>query len=294
MLPQRDEDCQRSSIQNNTWNCVGRRPSQSVFVLLTDSIREGFVLGYGFRVDVPIRFVRITEEFMRSLSCSVGFMRSRGCRRGLAVLICCVAMAGMGFVAKVAAQDGDWVVVHAEYGVRSRHVDVTDIVRRLLWDGRGSGRVPVTNQTMGGDPAVGADKTLHITAQNRRREERDFEYREGGWIDVGVFALRSERRDDDDWDRDRDRDRRRDDDDRGRSERLRIIRGYYGAQGQMVNITDMLQRMVRDGVLQVHVENESFGGDPAVGRDKVLIVVYVADGREQAASTKEGNTMRIP
>ena len=236
-----------------------------------------------------------------------GIRRSAVYATAFAGTLFAVALAMLMLAGKAAAQGGEWEVVHAEYGIRARHVDVTDIVRRLLWQGRDSGRVPVNNQTMGGDPAVGADKTLHIIAQNARHDQKDFEYPEGSWIDVMMFALRPDRGDDDrrrgndfrgDEDRRRDddwdHDRRRDGDDRGRPERLRIIRGYWGAQGQMVNITDMLRGMVRDGVMQVHVGVGSLGGDPAVGRDKVLIVVYVVDGREQAASTREGNTMRIP
>jgi hypothetical protein len=234
-----------------------------------------------------------------------------------------VALAAMVFIGKAAAQSGEWQLVRAEYGFRSQRVDVTDVVRHLLWEARETGRVPVNNQTMGGDPVVGADKTLRITAENRRHERQEFDYAEGAWIDVTLFSLRPDRRDGDGWrdgdrsrdndrirDRDgdgrqddislrergdRDRDRRRDEDDHARpAERLQIVRGYWGAQGQMVNITDKLQAMVRNGVLQVHVDNIALGGDPAIGRDKVLIVLYNANGKEQAASTKEGNTMHIP
>jgi hypothetical protein len=36
------------------------------------------------------------------------------------------------------------------------------------------------------------------------------------------------------------------------------------------------------------------GGDPAVGRDKVLTVIYRYQGREQTSAVKEGNTLSIP
>ena len=234
-----------------------------------------------------------------------------------------VILAALAFTGKIAAQAGDWEVVRAEYGFRTQRVDVTDVVRHLLWEGRESGRVLVSNQNMGGDPAVGADKTLRIIAENRQHDRQEFDFREGTWIDVTLFSLRPGRRDDDrrhdgdrrdddrirdrnddhrqddvvlrqPEDRDHDRDRKRDDDDRGRPQRLQILHGYWGAQGQMVNVTDMLRGRVRDGGLHVHVDNGSLGGDPAVGRDKVLIVVYTMDGKELAASTHEGNTMNLP
>ena len=223
----------------------------------------------------------------------------------LAALVC---------AGKLAAQDGDWFLVRAEYGFRNQRVDVTDAVRHLLWEGRESGRVLVSNQNLGGDPAVGADKTLRVVAENRRHERQEFEFREGTWIDVTMFSLRPERHDDDRVrdrdrdgdarqddavlrdreDRDHDRDRRRDDDDRNRGQRLQITRAYWGAQGQMVNVTDMIRGMVRDNSFRVHVDNGSLGGDPAIGREKVLIVLYTFDGKEQAASTHEGNTMHLP
>jgi hypothetical protein len=231
-----------------------------------------------------------------------------------------VVLAALAFTGKIAAQAGDWEIVRAEYGFRTQRADVTDVVRHLLWEGRESGRVLVSNQNMGGDPAVGADKTLHIVAENRRHEQREFDFREGTWIDVTLFSLRPERRDndrprdgdvrrDDDRIRDRnndsrqddvvlrekdDRDHKRDDEDRARPQRLQILHGYWGAQGQMANVTDMLRGRVRDGALHVHVDNGSLGGDPAIGRDKVLIVVYTMDGKELAASTHEGNTMNLP
>lgn len=36
------------------------------------------------------------------------------------------------------------------------------------------------------------------------------------------------------------------------------------------------------------------GGDPAVGADKVLTVIYRYNRREQSTTAKEGNALRIP
>src|SRR5215470_5575414 len=139
------------------------------------------------------------------------------------------------------AQDDGWQIVRAEYGTRTQHNDVTDILKDLVGRGGVNGRVAVSNQTMGGDPAVGADKHLRIWARNRRNEEREFDYKEGGFVDVGTFIVRRDRGD---WN-DRpayygDRDR---DDDHGVS----IIRAYYGWQGSTVNVTELLRSRMRDG-----------------------------------------------
>ena len=56
----------------------------------------------------------------------------------------------------------------------------------------------------------------------------------------------------------------------------------------------MLRSMVRNGSLVVQVNNNTMGGDPAKGGDKVLTVIYRFQGREQTSTVKEGNVLRIP
>jgi len=208
------------------------------------------------------------------------------------------------FTASVGAQDEGWQIMRADYGFKVQRIDVTDILRDLVSRGGVNGRVAINNQTMGGDPAVGRDKSLRIFARNRRNEERQFDVNEGGFIEARLFVVRGEDRDDraparDDRPRDeRARgDRPRDDhdrDDRREARDLLIIRGFYGVQGRTVNVTEQLRAMVREGVLAVRVNNESFGGDPAIGADKVLIVVYSSHGEEQATAVREGERLVIP
>ena len=194
--------------------------------------------------------------------------------------------------APTSAQDDGWQIVRAEYGTRTQHNDVTDIVKDLFGRGGVNGRVAVNNQTMGGDPAVGADKHLRIWARNRRYEEREFDYREGGFVEAGTFIVRRDRGDWNDrpanyGDRDRDRDR---DDDRGVS----IVRAYYGWQGSTVNVTELLRSRMRDGQISFVVTNSAMGGDPAIGADKVLVVIYRYQGTEKAAIVREGYTLTLP
>jgi hypothetical protein len=208
------------------------------------------------------------------------------------------------FTAGVGAQDEGWQIVRADYGFKAQRTDVTDILRDLISRGGVNGRVAVNNQTMGGDPAIGRDKSLRVFARSRRNEEREFDVNEGGFIDARMFAVRN-----DDWDERapapdaRPRDARpRDDrprDDRDRSERgdprdLVIIRGFYGVQGRTANVTEQLRSMMREGVLEVNVNNANFGGDPAIGADKILIVIYRYRGQEQATAVREGNRLVIP
>jgi hypothetical protein len=185
------------------------------------------------------------------------------------------------------AQDEGWQIVRADYGFKNQRTDVTDILKDLIGRGGVNGRVAVTNQTMGGDPAVGADKSLRIFARNRRNEEREFNFKEGGFIEARTFTVRRDDRDDRPRDADRDRDR-------GDSNGLRIVGAYYGVQGRTVNVTELLRSQVRDGVLSLVVTNGALGGDPAVGLDKVLIVVYRYQGNETATAVPERATLTIP
>src|SRR5690349_25088611 len=100
-----------------------------------------------------------------------------------AVFILAVAILTLGaaiFSTRVTAQEEGWQIVRADYGFRNQRNDVTDILKDLIGRGGVNGRVAVTNQTMGGDPAVGKDKSLRIFAKNRRNEEREFNFNEGG------------------------------------------------------------------------------------------------------------------
>lgn len=211
------------------------------------------------------------------------------------VLVLCVCFFGVSlFTARLFAQEGGWQIVRADYGFRNQRSDVTDILRDLIGRGGVNGRVAVNNQTMGGDPAVGRDKNLHIVARNRRNEQREFDFREGTFIDVVLFTVPRDDFGGRDQDRDRDRDRDHGDRDRGEGRGVTIIRGYYGIQGRMANVTELLRARVRDGVLSLNVNNENLGGDPAIGANKILIVIYNFRGEEQATAIGEGNRLTIP
>src|SRR6202521_1992192 len=116
-------------------------------------------------------------------------------RRSALAAIFFVACGGL-FAAALAGQDEDWQLLRADYGWRDQRVDVTGLLQDLLSRGGVGGRVAVNNQTMGGDPAIGKDKSLRIFARNRRNEEREFNYNEGGFVEARMFTVRRDVRDD--------------------------------------------------------------------------------------------------
>jgi len=76
-----------------------------------------------------------------------------------------VAVGAAIFTMGVGAQEEGWQIVRADYGFRNQRNDVTDILKDLVGRGGVNGQVRVNNQTMGGDPAVGKDKSLRIFAK---------------------------------------------------------------------------------------------------------------------------------
>jgi hypothetical protein len=212
--------------------------------------------------------------------------------------IAVLAFGVMIFSVGAGAQEDGWQILRADYGFRSQRTDVADLLRDLLSRGGVNGRVAVNNQTMGGDPAVGKDKSLRIFARNRQGQEREFDYNEGSFVDARMFVFRRDDWDDRPADRPSDRpgDRPgnyagRDQDDRNG---LTILRAFYGVQRRTVNVTDLLRSRVREGALNYRVENATLGGDPAIGADKVLIVVYRFQGQETAAAVPEGGVLTLP
>ena len=207
------------------------------------------------------------------------------------ILVVAFALFAIGasvFSSGAGAQEEGWQILRADYGFRNQRNDVSDILKDLVGRGGINGRVAVNNQTMGGDPAPGRNKSLRIFARNRRNEEREFSFNEGGFVDVRMF---DSRRDRDDWDdRGGDYGGRDRDDWKG----VRIIRAYYGIQGRTINVTDLLRSRARAGGLNFVVTNSAFGGDPAVGADKYLIVIYRYQGKEGATFVREGNALTIP
>src|SRR5439155_1153072 len=77
-----------------------------------------------------------------------------------------------------------------------------------------------------------------------------------------------------------------------------IVRAEYGTRTQhndvTVNVTELLRGRMRDGQISFVVRNSAMGGDPAVGADKVLVVIYSYQGTEKAAIVREGYTLTLP
>ncbi|RZI63023.1 MAG: hypothetical protein EOP37_00720 [Rubrivivax sp.] len=198
--------------------------------------------------------------------------------------------------------DGAYAILGARYGAAEGSIDVTGRLRELA---RRDAKVRVTNDLFRDDPAVGRTKTLRIYARDRSGQVRTFDYREGSWIDGGQFTGWG-RGDwgqggwNGGWD--------------GRpgsptnpggynpggqgpaqDQRLNIVRATYGNGGRFVDVTDRLRNISRGGRLDIRVDNDLVGRDPAHGETKTLRVYYtLGRGKEQMREAREGDRLRLP
>src|SRR5262250_178964 len=170
------------------------------------------------------------------------------------------------FAGSAMAQGGEFV--SAEWGVQGGRVDVTARVRSLMRDGVLN--FEVTRFVLGIDPAPHRVKDLTIRVRRWDGQIEEYIYAERSVVNLELdpyggpqsFEHRHWRDGDDryrDYERDRDhdydRDGDRDRDDGRRRPRLRILRAYYGAEGQFMNVTDALQQRIDDGRIYVRVDN---------------------------------------
>jgi hypothetical protein len=186
------------------------------------------------------------------------------------------------------AQGGE--LVGAEWGVPGRKVDVTSRVRTFIHDG--VLQLEVTRFNLGIDPAPHENKVLVIRLREWDGDIRDYSYPERS---VARLEL-----DPDDWHDRREEHERHERGDRredwpDRHERgLQILRAYYGAEGQFMNVTDVLHSRIDDGRLFLRVDNYSMGGDPLPGIHKYLRILYVQDGQRRNIVVDEKTDLRLP
>src|SRR5690349_17233591 len=120
---------------------------------------------------------------------------SNQCTR-LLIAIAFLALCIAALPAAASAQDQGWQIVRADYGFGNQRVDVTNLLLTLLSQGGANVGIAVNNQTMGGDPAPGRDKSLRIIATDNRNQQREFDYYESGFITPATFMVPRDNRGD--------------------------------------------------------------------------------------------------
>jgi hypothetical protein len=200
------------------------------------------------------------------------------------------------------SKGGEYLILNAQYGIASRHVDVTQRLRDLAAK---NSFFRMGNSTFGVDPAPGSVKTLRIYARGPDGRNHMFEYREGSLVDGSKFSgWGSGNWGNGGWNggwnpspapapiapppmRPRPP--------TGGGAGLTILSASYGAGNRTRDVAARLQGMIRNGRLSTAVNNTTMGSDPAPGVPKTLRVTYsVGRAAQQQAVTQEGSQLNIP
>lgn len=217
-------------------------------------------------------------------------MKFRSLTGVLAAFACMMLFAGSAM-----AQGGE--LVRAEWGVPGSQVDVTARIRAFVRNG--VLQFEVTRFNLGIDPAPHQNKVLVIHVRHWDGNIRDYSYPERSMVNLELdpedrWERREERHEEHAERREEHRDDRPDPGYYRHEHGLHILRAYYGAEGQFVNVTEALRSRVDDGRLFLRVDNYSMGADPLPGRRKWLRVLYYFDGERRNVVVEEKTDLQLP
>ncbi|HYW38699.1 MAG TPA: hypothetical protein VE957_11340 [Terriglobales bacterium] len=187
----------------------------------------------------------------------------------------------------VAAQgpgdEGEYLILSAQYGTEYHHVDVTDRLKELA---RRDRTFRVNHDSMRRDPDEGHQKALRIYAKGPNGGERMFEYVDGSVVDGRMFRA---------W---------------GRGEwgnggwsgnwngggpvdkgEFLILSAQYGSERRHVDVTGRLKELARHDQ-RFRLDFRTFGVDPDEGHAKALrIYARGPDGRERMFEFVDGSVI---
>ena len=72
------------------------------------------------------------------------------------------------------------------------------------------------------------------------------------------------------------------------------MQASYGAGNRRRDVTNRLQSLVRNNRLDVLVNNNTMGGDPALGQPKNLQLTYEYQGQRRNTNMGEGGRLTVP
>jgi hypothetical protein len=202
------------------------------------------------------------------------------------ILKLAVSLLVLPLLAGIATADqGDYVILTAQYGTAAHHVDVTQRLRELA---RHDVRFPVKNGLWGVDPDPGVVKVLRIFARGPNGQERMFEYVENSYVDGAMFRGwgggnwgRVE-----EWSGNWEGGGPRPGGDAGA---FLILSAQYGTAMHHVDVTQRLKELARHDV-RFRATNSAWGVDPDRGVVKVLrIYARGPNGRERMFEYREGD-----
>jgi hypothetical protein len=206
-----------------------------------------------------------------------------------------VAIASTLLLAGMAAADeGQFLILNAQYGNEHNHVDVTNRLKELA---RRDRPFRISDESMAVDPDRGQSKMLRVFARGPNGEERNFDFPDGSVFDGAQFRSwgRAEWGDEH-WNggwngRPHDDDRRdegRHDEDSGQ---FVILSAQYGSRRRHVDVTNRLKELARTD-MSFRVDFRLFHVDPDEGHAKVLrIYARGPRGHERMFEYRDGDVI---
>jgi hypothetical protein len=189
----------------------------------------------------------------------------------LAVLAFALLMVGT-----MVAQEGEFVILSAQYGTGDRHVDVTQRLKELARHDR---VFRLENSVMGDDPAPGQRKVLRIFARGPNGQERMFEYVEHSRVDGGLFRGWGTGEWGNGWSGNWNA---------GEGEFV-ILSAQYGTERHHVDVTNRLRELAHED-LRITITNQTFDVDPDRGQVKALrIYARGGNGQERMFEYRENS-----
>lgn len=168
---------------------------------------------------------------------------------------------------------GNLVIMRAQYGADYRFRDVTSLLSSRVQGDQLNMRV--NNDAMGGDPAPDRPKILTVSYE--------FNGQPGQVVisENGTLSLPGSGGDNGwNWP--------------GGGGRLQIMRASFGAGDRNTDVTSRLASQVQGDQLNMAVNRDTMGGDPAPGQTKRLKIIYLWQGLRYETNVPEGGTVSLP
>ncbi|HEX7408882.1 MAG TPA: DUF3395 domain-containing protein [Candidatus Binatia bacterium] len=166
----------------------------------------------------------------------------------------------------LAAAQSSWEIVRADYGSGNNWVDVTDRVRSLVQGDLLNFRVD--GSLLGAGSRRGLNGALRLQLTDNAGRSRQITYSDSQQVNLRIrTAYQSS---------------------------LHISRAVYGSGNRSVDVTSRVNSQIEGDQLNLLVNNDSMGGDPAPGQAKTLTLEYALNGRTSQVVINEGDTLRLP
>ncbi len=161
---------------------------------------------------------------------------------------------------------GSLQINRATYGSNFRNVDVTSRLSSQVYSNQLN--LQVTSTSMGGDPAPDQAKRLTVDyAVNGQKNQ--IVVNDGDMLRLNTNNSLNNQ------------------------SSLQIHRATYGSEYRTVDVTSRLNSQIQDGQLNLQVNSNSMGSDPAPGQSKTLTVQYAVNGQTNQTVVTDGDTLRL-